>query len=72
MPKREVLRGPNIPEHAATRLPAVKIGNMVYSAAVGGDDPDSHGASGRHRNPRVQKLLPNHPQYYETGGWHSR
>ena len=42
MPKREVLRGPNIPEHAQPFPPAVKIGNMVYSAAVGGDDPDSH------------------------------
>ena len=42
MPKREVLRGPNIPEHAQPFPPAVKIGDMVFSAAVGGDDPNTH------------------------------
>ena len=50
MPKREVLRGPNIPEHAQPFPPAVKIGNMVYSAAVGGDDPSMGEETEEHRD----------------------
>jgi 2-iminobutanoate/2-iminopropanoate deaminase len=42
MPKREALTGPNIPEHNQPFPPAVKVGNMVFSAAVGGDDPETH------------------------------
>ena len=36
MPKREIIRGPMIPEHDQPFPPAVRIGNMVFSAAVGG------------------------------------
>lgn len=42
MAKREIISGPDIPEHSQPFPTAVKIGNMVFSSAVGGDDPDSH------------------------------
>ncbi len=42
MAKRERISGPGIPEHTNPFSAAVKIGNLVFSAAVGGDDPDTH------------------------------
>lgn len=42
MAKREVISGPDIPEHGQPFPTAVKIGNMVFSSAVGGDDPETH------------------------------
>ena len=42
MAKREIIKGPNIPEHGQPFPTAVKVGNMVFSSAVGGDDPDTH------------------------------
>ena len=42
MAKRQRIRGPGIPEHANPFPACVKIGNMVFSAAIGGDDPDTH------------------------------
>lgn len=41
MAKREVIAGPGIPRHQNPIAAAVKIGNMVFSAANGGQDPDS-------------------------------
>jgi 2-iminobutanoate/2-iminopropanoate deaminase len=41
MPKRQVIAGPGIPKHRNPIAAAVKIGNMVYSAANGGMDPDT-------------------------------
>ena len=42
MARRERISGPGIPEHTNPFSAAVKIGNLVFSAAVGGDDPDTH------------------------------
>jgi 2-iminobutanoate/2-iminopropanoate deaminase len=40
MAKRIRLQGPGIPEHHGQPFPAaIKIGNMVFSAATGGEDP---------------------------------
>ncbi len=39
MAKRIRLQGPGIPEHNQPFPAAIKIGNMVFSAAVGGEDP---------------------------------
>ncbi len=39
MAKRIRLKGPGIPEHNQPFPAAIKIGNMVFSAAVGGEDP---------------------------------
>lgn len=42
MAKRQRIRGPGIPEHTNPFPACVKIGNMVFSAAIGGDDPVTH------------------------------
>lgn len=42
MAKREIIAGPDIPEHSQPFPTAVKLGNMLFSSAVGGDDPDTH------------------------------
>jgi enamine deaminase RidA (YjgF/YER057c/UK114 family) len=42
MAKREIIAGPDIPEHNQPFPTAVKVGNMVFSSAVGGDDPETH------------------------------
>lgn len=42
MARRERIAGPGIPEHTNPFSAAVKIGNLVFSAAVGGDDPETH------------------------------
>ncbi len=42
MASRQRIAGPDIPEHVNPFPAAVKIGNMVFSAATGGDDPETH------------------------------
>ena len=42
MAKRQRISGPDIPEHVNPFSPCVKIGNMVFSAAIGGQDPETH------------------------------
>ena len=42
MAVRQCISGPDIPEHVNPFPAGVKIGNMVFSAAIGGDDPDTH------------------------------
>lgn len=39
MTLRQRISGPDIPEHVNPFPPAVKIGNLLFSAATGGDDP---------------------------------
>ena len=46
MAVRQCISGPDIPEHVNPFPAGVKIGNMVFSAAIGGDDPDM--PPGRH------------------------
>ena len=42
MAKRQRISGPGIPEHKNPFPACVKVGNMVFSAAIGGDDPGTH------------------------------
>ena len=42
MANRQRISGPGIPEHVNPFPACVKIGNMVFSAAIGGDDPETH------------------------------
>ena len=42
MPVRQRINGPSIPEHSNPFPAAVKIGNLVFSSAIGGDDPGTH------------------------------
>ena len=38
MGKRTAITGPGIPEHPQPFPPAVKVGNMIFSAAINGQD----------------------------------
>lgn len=42
MVSRQRISGLGIPEHTNPFPACVKIGNMIFSAAIGGDDPDTH------------------------------
>lgn len=42
MARRERIAGDDIPEHTNPFPAALKIGNLVFSAAVGGEDPQTH------------------------------
>lgn len=42
MAKRENISGPDIPEHNQPFPTAVRVGNMVFSSAVPGNDPETH------------------------------
>ncbi len=42
MTMRQRISGPGIPEHVNPFPACVKIGNMIFSAAIGGDDPETH------------------------------
>jgi enamine deaminase RidA (YjgF/YER057c/UK114 family) len=41
MAKRQVIAGPDIPDHPQPFPTAVRIGNMIFSATIGGKDPAS-------------------------------
>jgi enamine deaminase RidA (YjgF/YER057c/UK114 family) len=42
MTKRRSLSAPDIPEHVNPIPAATRIGNLLFSSAVGGEDPGSH------------------------------
>jgi 2-iminobutanoate/2-iminopropanoate deaminase len=42
MSLRQRIKAPNIPEHTNPFPVAVKMKNIVFSSAIGGDDPDTH------------------------------
>ena len=42
MARRQRISGPDIPEHAHPFPACVKIGDLVFSAAIGGHDPETH------------------------------
>ena len=42
MATRQRISGPGIPEHANPFPACVKIGSLVFSATIGGDDPETH------------------------------
>ncbi len=42
MSERRSLGAPDIPEHKNPIPAATKIGNLVFSSAVGGEDPETH------------------------------
>lgn len=42
MTKRRTISAPDIPEHVNPIPAATRIGNMLFSSAVGGEDPGSH------------------------------
>lgn len=41
MPKRQIISGGGLPKHPQPFPTAVRVGNMVFSSAVGGQDPQT-------------------------------
>jgi enamine deaminase RidA (YjgF/YER057c/UK114 family) len=41
MAKRQIIQGPGIPAHRNPIPPAIRIGNMVYSSVITGQDPET-------------------------------
>lgn len=41
MPKRKIITGNGLPKHPQPFPTAVRIGNMVFSSAIGGQDPQT-------------------------------
>lgn len=42
MPRRQRIKAADIAEHSQPFPAAVKVGNVVFSSAIGGDDPNTH------------------------------
>lgn len=42
MSRRRSIRAPDIPEHKNPIPAATRVGNMLFTSAVGGEDPDNH------------------------------
>ena len=42
MIKRKNIKAQDIPEHKNPIPVATKIGNMIFTSAIGGEDPESH------------------------------
>lgn len=42
MPRRRSLEAPDIPRHRNPIPAATRIGNLLFTSAVGGEDPESH------------------------------
>lgn len=42
MTKRRSISAPDIPEHVNPIPAATRIGNLLFSSAIGGEDPDTH------------------------------
>ncbi len=43
MTDRRSIKAPDIPEHKNPIPAASRVGNMLFSSAVGGEDPETHG-----------------------------
>lgn len=49
MPMRQRIKAANIPEHKNPFPAAVRLGNLLFSSAIGGDDPQTHELPGDKR-----------------------
>lgn len=41
MPKRQIISGSGLPKHPQPFPTAVRVGNVVFSSAIGGQDPET-------------------------------
>ena len=41
MSKRQIIEGSGLPKHPQPFPTAVKVGNMVFTSAIGGHDPET-------------------------------
>lgn len=67
MAKRQSLDGPGLPRHSNPIPAAVKIGNMVFSSPIGGQDPDT-GTSHTEPEKQVEQAFLNMRRIIEAAG----
>lgn len=67
MAKRKSISGPGIPEHPQPFPPAVRIGNMIFSAGIGSRDEES-GIEPETPAEQVTQAFKNMRRIVEAGG----
>lgn len=67
MAKRQVISGEGIPSHPQPFPTAVRVGNMIFSSAVGGHDPATRKASDS-KEDQIAQAFANVRKILETGG----
>lgn len=67
MAKRQIIAGDDIPSHPQPFPTAVRVGNMIFSSAVGGHDPATHAAPDG-KEAQIAQAFANVRKIVETGG----
>ncbi len=67
MAKRQIISGKGIPEHPQPFPTAVRVGNMIFSSAVGGQDAEA-GSTSENPAAQVAQAFSNMQRIVESGG----
>jgi 2-iminobutanoate/2-iminopropanoate deaminase len=67
MAKRQIIAGDDIPSHPQPFPTAVRVGNMIFSSAVGGHDPATREAPDG-KEAQIAQAFANVRKIVETGG----
>lgn len=67
MAKRQIIAGDDIPSHPQPFPTAVRVGNMIFSSAVGGHDPVTREAADG-KEAQIAQAFANVRKIVETGG----
>lgn len=67
MAKRQIIAGEGIPSHPQPFPTAVRVGNMIFSSAVGGQDPATRKASDS-KEEQIAQAFANMRRILEAGG----
>jgi len=67
MAKRQIIAGDDIPSHPQPFPTAVRVGNMIFSSAVGGHDPATRKAPDG-KEAQIAQAFANVRKIVETGG----
>ncbi len=67
MAKRQVIAGKGIPSHPQPFPTAVRVGNVIFSSAVGGHDPETRKAP-EGKEAQIAQAFANMRTIVETGG----
>ncbi len=67
MAKRQIIAGDNIPSHPQPFPTAVRVGNMIFSSAVGGHDPKTRKAP-EGKEAQIAQAFANVRAIVEQGG----
>lgn len=67
MAKRQSISGPGIPEHPQPFPPAVRVGDMIFSSAIGGQNADT-GKTPEDPKAQIAQAFANMRTIVERGG----